>query len=711
MCTFRSPAGFLLVLLAQGATAQCVTAYPALEDFETAPVWSVNGVSPDWAWGTPAHPLINAAGGGTQCWCVGGLSGSFYNLGQQSWIESGCYDLSLIYHPWVSFKIFWETERQYDGANLQYSLNGGATWTNVGAYGDPVDCLNDNWYNYDNVLNLSAAFPRHGWSGRVGATSGSCVGGFGSGAWLEAKHCLPVDCALQPDVRFRFLFGAGTTCNNYDGVAIDDFLVSEAPIDASIGSLPCTGSTMDFFVTITGCGTLVDWDFGDPASGVNNTSTLATPNHVFSGPGSYTVTAHVTGPCGVDTYPTMFIAIQDVQVTVTDPLCADSTGSATVVITGPITSPSILWTPGGATTATVTGLAPGAYTVEVQDIGTCVNTVPFNVVMPPALSLTTMNDTTLCDGADLNMEAYGIGGTGVLGYTWSPAGPLLVPAAPGTYTVFATDANGCISNTDSVVVGVAPPVEAAFSLDPAAGCAPLCVTFTDESAGTASNDWTFGDGTTLGSDPSPEHCYTTSGTYSVSLTVTDAFGCTGTLTLPDTVEVFAAPVAGFLATPTITTINDPLIHFSDASTGASQWTWTFDDPAGSMDTASSVSFTFPDVGCYTVEQIVTNTEGCADSTSVLVCVEDEFALYVPNAFTPNGDGINDAFLPITTVFFPKEYVLDIFDRWGQPLFSTADMHEAWKGENVPLGVYIWKLRLRGSDGGVHEAVGHVALVR
>lgn len=701
----------LATLCAVRGVAQCTTTYPALEGFESAPVWSINGASADWAWGTPAHPLINSAGGGSNSWCVGGLSGTFYNLGQQSWIESGCYDLTGINHPWIGFKIFWETERQYDGANLQYSLNGGATWTNVGAYGDPVDCLNDNWYNYDNVLNLTAAFPRHGWSGRVGATSGSCVGGMGSGAWLEAKHCLPAACANQPDVRLRFLFGAGTTCNNYDGVAIDDVQVSDAPISATIGSLPCTGSTMDLFLTLTGCGDLVEWDFGDPASGVDNTSTLDAPNHVFSGPGGYTVTAHVTGPCGVDAYPTLFVAIQEVQVNVTDPLCVDSTGSATVVITGPITSPSILWTPGGASGTTVTGLAPGAYTVDVQDAGACANTVAFTVLMPPALGLTTMNDTTLCAGADLNMEAYGIGGTGALTYTWSPAGPLLVPAVPGTYTVFATDANGCVSAPDSMVVDVAPPVEAIFSLDPVAGCAPLCVTFTDGSAASASNAWEFGDGTTLGSDPSPEHCYTASGTYSVTLTVTDASGCTGTTTLLDTIEVFPAPVAGFLATPAIATINDPAIHFSDASSGAARWVWTFDDPAASTDTASSVSFTFPDVGCYTVQQVVTNVEGCADSTSLMVCVEDEFALYVPNAFSPNGDGINDVFLPITTVFFPKEYVLDIFDRWGRPLFSTGDPHETWKAENVPLGVYIWKLHMRASDGGVHEAAGHVTLVR
>jgi hypothetical protein len=203
--------GFLTLACATWltGTTQCIVAYPQLEDFEAVPVWTATGVSPDWAWGAPAHPLINSAGGGVNSWCVGGLTGTFYNLGEQSWIASGCYDMSTLDHPWISLKIFWETERDYDGINLQYSINGGATWANVGAYGDPVDCLNDNWYNCPDIFNLTAAFPRHGWSGRVGLTSGSCAGGFGSGAWLEAETLSarrlrqPARCAIAFPLRRR----------------------------------------------------------------------------------------------------------------------------------------------------------------------------------------------------------------------------------------------------------------------------------------------------------------------------------------------------------------------------------------------------------------------------------------------------------------------------------------------------------------------------
>ncbi|MCC6401838.1 MAG: hypothetical protein IT227_13820 [Flavobacteriales bacterium] len=252
--------------------AQCVNpigTFPYSEGFENGPQWTAGGISSDWAWGTPAHPSINSAGGGVRSWCVGDLTGTFYNYGQLSWLESPCFDMSGLDHPWISFKIFWECERQYDGMTFQLSLNGGQTWSNVGAWGDPVDCLNDNWFNAGNITNLTSASPKHGWSGRSGATSGSCQGGFGSGGWVTAKHCIPA-ASNQPQVIFRFLFGAGTQCNGYDGIAIDDILIQEAEGAIADFTWTCAGATASFAPVAGGCPSSWAWDFGDPASGAQN---------------------------------------------------------------------------------------------------------------------------------------------------------------------------------------------------------------------------------------------------------------------------------------------------------------------------------------------------------------------------------------------------------------------------------------------------------
>jgi hypothetical protein len=269
--------------------AQCVNVFPYNEGFEVAPTWTIGGTNSDWAWGTPAHPTINTAGGGTKSWCVGGLTGTFYNLAEQSTLSSPCFDFTTLNYPWISLKIFWEDEFRWDGMVLQSSINNGVSWQNVGAFGDPTDCNTANWYTHNNITNLSSipAAQRHGWSGRIGPTVGSCTGLNGSGGWVTAKHCL-VGLANQPNVKFRFLFGSGTTCNNYDGIAIDDIVISDGLAHAPNFSVNCNA-----FTAITPpCPTVASytWNFGDPASGGANASSLANPTHVFSAPGTYSVT-------------------------------------------------------------------------------------------------------------------------------------------------------------------------------------------------------------------------------------------------------------------------------------------------------------------------------------------------------------------------------------------------------------------------------------
>lgn len=705
----------LCVSLCAGARlrAQCVATFPYNEDFEAAPTWTAGGTANDWAWGTPNKPIITGPGGGANSWCVGGLTGSFYSLGQASYLESPCFDFTNVPNPWISFKVFWETERQYDGANLQYSLNGGTSWINVGAFGNPVDCLNDNWYNYATITNLNGATPKHGWSGRVGATMGSCVGGFGSQQWVEAKHCL-LGCAGQPNVLLRFLFGSGTSCNGYDGVAVDDILIDQAPISASAAALPCTSDTVSFTSVINGCGSIVAWDFDDPGSGAANTSVLPAPTHVFSGPGSYAVTLHVSGPCGIDLFDTVLVAIQDVVLTTVDPLCSDGTGSASVVVSGAPGPPTITWQPGGQAGASVSGLAPGNYTVEVTDPAACASSVAFAITAPAPVDIVASNDTAICSGSAVLLQANASGGTPGYSVVWSPSGPAVAPTTTSTYTVTATDANGCLSPVDSVVVTVHPPVLVAFANSAAEGCETWCVMFTDDTPGSTASAWSFGDGST-GSGGAVQHCYTDDGLYSATLTSTDANGCTGTITQQDLVNVLASPVAGFQPLPPVAIISNPSFLFLDGSSGASTWAWDLGDPDASSSTEASPGFTYSDVGCYTVEQIVTSNEGCMDTASAIVCVEGEFALYVPNAFTPDGDGVNDGFLPITTVRQPSLFEFDIFDRWGQPVFSSGSVDLAWDGTQTgmetPQGVYAWRLRLRDSENLLHSAHGHVVLLR
>lgn len=379
--------GHILILLMMGMFtsqyihAQCgpvISTFPYNEDFEAAAAWTTGGTNNDWAWGTPANTTINSAGGGTKCWVAGGLTGNSYLNSEQAWIMSPCFDFSSLNYPWISFKIFWECERQWDGMVLQYSLNGGTTWANVGAFGDPVNCLNQNWFNYNNItwLNSLPAGTRNGWSGRTGPTAASCTGGFGSNTWVTATHCMTA-LANQPSVRFRFLFGSGTTCNSYDGIGIDDILIQDAPANNANFTSSCAGgNTVNFTNLSTQCPTAYAWDFGDPASGGANTSSATNPSHTFSGPGVYNVSLTTSGPCNAPSTIVIPVTILGVSITSTQVTCNGAgDGTATANPTGGAGPFNYVWnTLPVQNSQTATGLTPGTYTVTVTAVGACSTT-------------------------------------------------------------------------------------------------------------------------------------------------------------------------------------------------------------------------------------------------------------------------------------------------------------------------------------------------
>ncbi|HMI77574.1 MAG TPA: hypothetical protein VK484_02215, partial [Ferruginibacter sp.] len=109
------------------SSGQCVapiSVFPYIEDFETSDgSWTSGGFGSDWAWGTPSKAVITGAASGTKCWIIGGLTGNSYTNGEASWLQSPCFDFSTLQYPYISFNVFWETERRFDGANFKYSTD------------------------------------------------------------------------------------------------------------------------------------------------------------------------------------------------------------------------------------------------------------------------------------------------------------------------------------------------------------------------------------------------------------------------------------------------------------------------------------------------------------------------------------------------------------------------------------------------------------
>lgn len=440
------------VLISNHLLAQCVSSFPFVEDFETSNGnWTIGGVNADWAWGAPVKSRINAAGSGTNCWIAGGLASAVYNGGQKSWIESPCFDFTSLQRPYVRFLIFWDTERQFDGGNLQYSLNNGVSWQNVGNSAVNVHCRISNWFNASAINNLAGlASPQQGWSGTTLASSGNCVGGGGSGDWKTAQYCLE-NLAGQASVKFRFTFCSGTTCNNYDGLAIDSFSIAGFEEPVLDYSYVCSGGNkVDFTASGVTCPSAVDWNFDDPSSGAN-TATGLTATHDFSGPGTYLVSWSVTEPCIGTFVKTRTVIIPDLQAKTYSPSCPGKADGAIQLLSAGYPGVSYTWNlPGSPSADSISGLLAGTYQVIQKVDSGCAQVL--SVVLddnPGALPKTQLADVVLLCPPEILIADPGIFDT----YLWSDGstGESLVLTEAGTYTVTVTNVAGC-SAVDSIRV-------------------------------------------------------------------------------------------------------------------------------------------------------------------------------------------------------------------------------------------------------------------
>ncbi|HEX2618065.1 MAG TPA: gliding motility-associated C-terminal domain-containing protein, partial [Flavobacteriales bacterium] len=146
--------------------------------------------------------------------------------------------------------------------------------------------------------------------------------------------------------------------------------------------------------------------------------------------------------------------------------------------------------------------------------------------------------------------------------------------------------------------------------------------------------------------------------------------------------------------------------------------WTFEsaDPDSSHATDPVVLFPGGDPGTYDVRLIVSNVHTCTDTAYAQVVIDGYFSVYAPNAFTPDGDGVNDGWRPVLKDLDPKNYFLRVFDRWGKEVWSSQRQEDGWdgrvSGSDPVIGVYAWKLDVRDAIGGyAHTFLGHVTVVR
>lgn len=320
-------------------------------------------------------------------------------------------------------------------------------------------------------------------------------------------------------------------------------------------------------------------------------------------------------------------------------------------------------------------------------------------------------DFEICDGQTSTLS---VTPSGFTNYSWSngPVTPSVDYSTAGVYTVTVTDINGCSGTSPAVnfIVNQTPVIS--FSNDTSLTCEIPEINFFNNSSFPAGSEfaWDFGDNTSSNAQ-NPSHIFTVPGNYPITLTITTTAGCTATLQQPVDIMFFPLPEAKFIPTPIVTNVFNGKITFVDQSQNAVSWLWDFNDGAQSLE--QNPSHYFNEVGEYNVRLVISNIAGCLDEYVQQVIVNP---FYIPNAFTPNEDGINDYFFDAGYVLDVQSYNMSIFNRWGQRVYLGDDYTKFWNGYTesgvkAPEGVYVYSIKVVTKGGKEHTFTGTVTLLR
>ncbi len=218
--------------------------------------------------------------------------------------------------------------------------------------------------------------------------------------------------------------------------------------------------------------------------------------------------------------------------------------------------------------------------------------------------------------------------------------------------------------------------------------------------------WNFGDGDSAFVQ-NPQHYFEQGGNYQVVLIANNAKGCIDTAAKAVTVEYFE----GFAGNDTII-VKGESINFN--ASGGGSYTWT---PATNLNNPNIGNPTgyYPDTGhYYYIVHITSPSNLCAEDDSINVWVVDQGSLFLPTAFSPNGDGRNDVFKPIAIGYGLINY-FRVFNRWGEQVFYSTHMNEGWdgnwKGEPCDVGTYYWIIEATDRFGKIAQLKGDVTLLR
>lgn len=551
------------------------------------------------------------------------------------------------------------------------------------------------------------------------------IGGVWSGSGISANGILTPSMALAGDNTYNYTVGASTcSATNSTTISIEQYVPST--IVGSIPTLCITNPTINLATALTTSTLGVGLWTGNGVTG-------ATFNPLAAGSGTHTLTYSTNSnptaalcPSASTTQITVNTVVQP-TISAAGPFCDNYTSQQMVANpTGGV------WNAGTIGTSISTG---GLFSPSLSLIGN--NKLYYILTNAPCVSV----DSTLVDiihfvpatitgalgpfciyDASTNLQSIEQFAGGV----WSGVGvntASFTPSAAGAGThiiTYSTNPSPLLycgtTETISILVNDKPNANAISDIN--SGCNPVVVNYMTTTVNTGNAIWNFGDGSPAESGLSVTHTYTTPGTYTANIVYTDPIGCKDSTIASSGITVFALPIASFDPSVTETTVVDGQVEFTNQSTvlGNNSYAWNF----GGLHSSAQVneSYLFANSGNFVVTLFATSTDGCVDDTSVVITVNPDVVLYVPNAFTPGNDALNDVFqifLPPTGVDF-STFNLLIYDRWGELIYQTNDVNKFWTGAKNNSGPilkqdsYVYKISFKDENRKYYEKLGHVILL-
>ena len=346
-----------------------------------------------------------------------------------------------------------------------------------------------------------------------------------------------------------------------------------------------------------------------------------------------------------------------------------------------------------------------------DDNGQCfTDTLAMSATFPSVIEVQVNDDITICQGEQIVLESIVSGGNGNLSCFWDVPEIGIInncittvePLINTTYEVTVID--GCsLPVVASFIATVNVTPAPTFTADAINGCYPITVEFSnttdDDLLGNC--EWNFGDGNvSLPVCTDVTYTYASPGNFSPSLSVTSEDGCTGVSLNNPTITVYGYPTADFEWSPNPVNILESEVQFINLSNGATNYLWEAEGAFTATGANPYFEFEPTSLDSYNICLQAENQFGCADTICKLLVIQGVVLVHVPNAFSPDGDNLNEVFSPIALGISSENYLFQIWSREGQLIFETTQPGMPWDG-SVDSGeyyskndVYTWVLEVQ-----------------